>query len=141
MATLRERIEQTQITRPQTSRYDLINRYSVSIASLRNRLKRTVSVDELAIIASKIIDLENRIMAEKNSGCKELEIKRATVEERIKKLRSLLRESKRELRHINKEIDAKIMLYRKELDGRIMLLKDEYNNIIGHIDKNFIDVE
>jgi hypothetical protein len=115
------------------ARFDLINRYMVAIISLRNQLKNASGIDELTLIASKIIDLEQQILVEKTAGYKELEKEKCNVENKIDKIKRELRRLEDDLHSIDNKIDLKVNVYRKALQGRINDLSDQYTNIIDQI--------
>ena len=48
--------------------FDRINRHNVAITSLKNQLKQASSIDELTVLAGKIIELEQQIVVEKTAG-------------------------------------------------------------------------
>lgn len=117
------------------ARFDVINRYNVAIASLRNQLKLATGIDELTVIASKIIDLEQQILVEKTAGYKELEKEKSTVESKIDKMKRELRRLEDDLHTIDNKIDLKVNVYRKVLQNKIDDLSDQYTGIVGQMDQ------
>lgn len=115
------------------ARFDVINRYNVAIASLRNQLKQATGIDELTLIASKIIDLEQQILVEKTAGYKELEKEKTVVESRIDKMKRELRRLEDSLQTIDLKIDLKVNVYRNALQTRIDNLADEYTGIVSQM--------
>lgn len=113
-----------------TTRFDTINRYNVAIISLRNQLKQAAGIDELTILAGKIIDLEQQILVEKTAGYKELEKEKVQVESKIDKMRRELRFLENDLQRIDNKIDLKVNVYRTALQGRIENLSTEYSTIV-----------
>ena len=113
-------------------RFDNINKYNVTIKSLRNKLRSATGIDELTDIASKIIDLENQILAEKTNGYKQLENEKKQVEKKINKLQRVLSKETDKLQQIDNSLEFKLNGYRKKLQLRI----DSLNNdviIMGYI--------
>ena len=115
------------------ARFDVINRYNVAIISLRNQLKQAAGIDELTIIASKIIDLEQQILVEKTAGYKELEKEKNTVESKIDKIKRELRRLEDDLQMIDNRIDLKVNVYRKALQNKIDNLSEEYTGIVSQM--------
>ncbi len=117
------------LTKKENPRFDIINKYNVAIASLRNQLKQASGIDELTQIASKIIELEQQILVEKSAGYKELEEEKKKVEGKVDKLRRDLKRAEDDLNRIGNNIDVKINGYRRALQHKIENLTQEYINI------------
>ena len=115
------------------ARFDVINRYNVAIASLRNQLKQAAGIDELTLIASKIIDLEQQILVEKTAGYKELEKEKNALSSKIDKIKRELRRLEDNLQTIDNKIDLKVNVYRKALQTKIDTLADEYTGIVAQM--------
>lgn len=115
------------------ARFDVINRYNVAIISLRNQLKQATGVDELTLIASKIIELEQQILAEKTAGYKELEKEKSRVESKIDKIRRELRRLEEDLHSIDNRIDLKVNVYKKAIENKIDNLSEEYTSIVDQM--------
>lgn len=113
--------------------FELINRYNVSIASLRNQLKSADTIDQLTVIASRIISLEQKIIAEKCVACKHLYNKRMLIQRKIEDLRRNLNREEQELSHINNLINVKVSGYRKKLNHKMDTLSEEYKSIVEDI--------
>lgn len=122
------------LTRKDNPRFDVINRYNVAIASLRNQLKTATGIDELTSIASKIIDLEQQILIEKTAGYKQLEKEQKEISNKVDKLRRELRRAEEELDLVDNKIDHKINGYRKALQIKIDSLNEDYNVIVENME-------
>lgn len=120
-------------TSTKNARFDVINRYNVTIMSLRNQLKQATGIDELTLIASKIIELEQQILVEKTAGYKELEKEKSTVEIKIDKIKRELRRLEDDLQYIDNRIDLKVNVYRNALQTKIDDLSDQYTGIVSQI--------
>lgn len=118
-----------------STRFDVINRYNVAIISLRNQLKQATGIDELTLIAGKIIDLEQQILVEKTAGYEELEKEKNVVESKIDKIRRELRRLEDDLQMIGNKIDLKVNVYRSVLQNKIDNLSVEYTGIVDQIDR------
>ena len=118
-----------------STRFDVINRYNVAIISLRNQLKQATGIDELTLIAGKIIDLEQQILVEKTAGYEELEKEKNVVESQIDKIRRELRRLEDDLQMIGNKIDLKVNVYRSALQNKIDNLSVEYTGIVDQIDR------
>lgn len=118
-----------------STRFDVINRYNVAIISLRNQLKQATGIDELTLIAGKIIDLEQQILVEKTAGYEELEKEKNVVESKIDKIRRELRRLEDDLQMIGNKIDLKVNVYRSALQNKIDNLSVEYTGIVDQIDR------
>jgi hypothetical protein len=110
--------------------FDKINKYTVVICSLRNQLKTSKNIDELIVLAGKIIGLEQKILIEKTAGYKKLQRARIRAEESILKLNHLLAISEEKLSYVNSIIEFKLNGYKKNLQSKIDILKDDYNSTI-----------
>lgn len=108
--------------------FEKINRYNVAIISLKNQLKTAISVDELTVIASKIIDLEQQIVVEKAIGCRELEKEKKDLINHVSKLRRNIRRAEDDLQRIDNYINLKISGEKEMLQTRIDLLSDEFSS-------------
>jgi predicted nucleic acid-binding Zn-ribbon protein len=115
------------------TRFDVINRYNVSIASLKNQIKQATGIDELTVLAGKIIDLEQQILVEKTAGYKELEKEKSVVEDKIDRIKRELRRLEGDLQHIDNKIDLKVNVYRRVLLNKIDTLSEEYTGIADQI--------
>ena len=109
--------------------FDKINRCNVAIQSLRNQLNQSTNIDELTLIASKIIELEQEIINERARGHKKLERKRKTVESKIDKLQRQLLAAQDELDDLDQTIDQRLNGYRKNLISRIEDLNNEFQEL------------
>ena len=115
------------------TKYDKINKCNVAILSLRNKLKECKSVDELTMIASKIIELEQEVLLERSIRCKKLDKERKKIENKIDKLNRKLDLAKLDLQIIDDKIHIRIESYKKQLEKRMKNLEDEYENISNMI--------
>jgi septal ring factor EnvC (AmiA/AmiB activator) len=113
--------------------FEKINKYNVTIMSLKNQLKASTNIDELTMIAGKIIELEHQIIVEKTAGYKSLEKERKEIENKIDKIRRELKRAEDELARVDGTLDFKLNGYRIALQNRIEVLSDEYNEIAKHI--------
>lgn len=114
--------------------FEKINKYNVAIQSLKNQLKQASSLDELTILAGKIIELEQQIVIEKSTGYKQLEKERKDIEQKIDKIRRELHRAEADLSRINNTLDFKINGYKKTLQAKIDSLGEEYNLLASDID-------
>lgn len=99
--------------------YKLINKHNVKIASLRNQISASKDIDELTMIANKIIDLENEIMLEKNGELKKLEKVKTEAEEKVDTIKRKLKQAEYDLQYIQTTIDSKTNSYKKQLQQKI----------------------
>ena len=109
--------------------YDKINRCSVAIASLRRQLANANDVDELTILASKIIELEQQLTAEKLKTNIVLEKKKTEMERKIDLLRRKLTQAEEELALIKATIKRKRENTKSSLDLKISMLNKEYSDM------------
>ncbi len=109
--------------------FSKINRFNVSITSLKNKLKTCNNIDELTHLASKIVELEHNIMIEKTTGYKQLEKEKKQVQQRIDKIQRTLRTAEHELQRIGNNLDLKLNRYRATLQTKIDALQTEYKNL------------
>ena len=115
------------------TRFDKINRCNVAIRSLRNQLKISNNLDELTLIAGKIIDLENEILSERTIGCKQLTRKKKAIEVKIDTLRRKISTEESKLNNIDNMITLKISKYKEQLETKIEHLSREYNDLYSEI--------
>jgi septal ring factor EnvC (AmiA/AmiB activator) len=107
--------------------FEKINKFNVAIMSLKNQLRSSNNIDELTLVASKIIDLEHQIVIEKTTGYKQLEEEKKTIEYKIDKIRRDLKNAENDLHRVGNNIDLKLVGYKNALQMKIDLLNDEYN--------------
>ena len=120
-----------RLTKKDLPRFSIINKYNVTIKSLRNQLKHATGIDELTNIAAKIIDLEQQVMTEKSNGYKQLAEEKKLIERRIDTLARELSRAKGDLDRVGNSLDFKINGYRKKLQAKIDSLNDEFSTIMG----------
>ena len=96
-------------------RFDLINKYNIAIKSLRNQIKNTKGLDDLTVLADKIIELEHKIMLEKSTGYRKLETSKIAVKNKIDKLQRELANAQNVLTYINSKLDYKINRHSKKV--------------------------
>jgi len=114
-------------------RFERINKYSVTIASLKNQLRIADNIDELNILAGKIIELEQQIIIERSAGYKKLEREKKEIEDKIDKIKRELRRAENDLDRVGNAIDFKINGYKKSLQVKIDSLSEEYNSLVGKL--------
>ena len=105
-----------------------INMLNCSIKSLRNQLKAAKSIDELILITSKIIKLEELIANERLNGYQNLNKKRKDLENML-----TITDSKQlyyELEHVINTLKYKINGYKTILNSRINQLSNDYDDRI-----------
>jgi hypothetical protein len=107
--------------------FSKINIMNCAIISLKNQLKMSKSIDELTLITSKIITLEESIANERLLGYRKLNQKRKDLEMLLKINNSKSTEC--ELEHITAMLKYKINGYKSILDNRINTLSNEYSKI------------
>ena len=107
--------------------FSKINIMNCAIISLKNQLKMSKSIDELTLITSKIITLEESIANERLLGYRRLNQKRKDLEMLLKNNNSKSTEC--ELEHITSMLKYKINGYKSILDNRINTLSNEYSKI------------
>jgi hypothetical protein len=117
-------------------RYEIINKYNVAIASLRNKILQTNGIDELTLLASKIIEMEQQILIEKTAGYKELEKEKKTLENKLDKAKREIQRMEHDKTIINNKINVKINGYKKTLESKIADLSNDYNTLLENMDKN-----
>lgn len=115
------------------TRFELINKYNVAIGSLRNQLKAASSIDELTVIAGKIIDLENQIMYEKKAGYQELQQEKTVIEDKIDKARRELARLETDLQRVGNKLDLKVNGSKIELERSIGDLDREYQTVVKYM--------
>lgn len=108
--------------------FELINKYTVQITSLKNQLKLSNDIDELTIIADRIIELENQIIAEKATGVKVLEKEKKSTLDRIDKIQRELRKAEEELQRIDQTMEFRLVKYKQTLESKIEALSRQYND-------------
>jgi chromosome segregation ATPase len=113
--------------------FDRINRFNVAIVSLKNQLKLSTNIDELTILASKIIELEQQIIVEKTAGYKKLEKEKKEIEDRIDKIKRELKRAEDDLQRIGNNLDLKVNGLRKTLQIRIDSLNTEYDSLVNRV--------
>jgi predicted nuclease with TOPRIM domain len=118
------------LTRKVRARFDVINRYNVTIKSLKNKIKQASGIDELTMLASKIIELEQGILVEKTAGYKELEREKLQIEEKVDKAKRDLQRLESELEHLDNKLDYKVNGYRRVLESRLDNLNKDYNMVL-----------
>lgn len=119
----------------QKPRFDIINKYNITILSLRNKLKNAEGIDELTDIASKIIELEQAIMREKTVGYRRLEDEKKKIKNKIGKLQRELDTAMMELDQLDSKIDHKMNGYKTGLEKKIESLAAEYNGLVKCLNK------
>jgi hypothetical protein len=107
--------------------FTLINRLSVSIASHRNQLLKCDNVQELDLICSQIITLENELLAERKKEITVLSLQKEEILGQIVLLESKLDE-------LNLLIQARIGRYRDAVTYRITQLEDQVSTKRGEMD-------
>lgn len=112
--------------------FERINKFNVAIASLKNQLKNVANIDELTLITSKIIDLEQQIIVEKTAGYEKLEKEKKEIEEKIDRIKRDLRKAEDDLQRVGNNLELKINGYKKTLQTKIDLLNDEYSCLVKY---------
>ena len=110
--------------------FNIINKYNICIKSLSNQLKISTNVNELTVIASKIIELEQEILYEKTSGCLKLKKEKYKINNKIETLKRQINIAEKELQYIESSLDYKINGQKKILNKKIDKLNDEYNDVL-----------
>lgn len=114
-------------------RFDRINKYSVTVKSLRNQLKHAEGLDELTTIASKIVDLENQILIERSAGYKQLEEEKKLIERKVKRLSREISRANQDLERIGNSLEFRLNGYKKTLQGKIEELNTEYSTMLEYL--------
>lgn len=128
------------LTKKENPRFELINKYNVAITSLKNQLKQAEGIDQLTQVATKIIDLEQKILVEKAMGYKEIEEEKKKIADKVDKLRRELKAAENELTRVDNSLDLKVNGYKKALQIKIDNLSQEYINIEQQLnDVNLLD--
>jgi hypothetical protein len=128
------------LTKKENPRFELINKYNVAISSLKNQLKQAEGIDQLIQVATKIIDLEQKILVEKAMGYKEIEEEKKKIADKVDKLRRELRAAENELTRVDNSLDLKVNGYKKALQIKIDNLSQEYMNIEQQLNEvNLLD--
>ena len=128
------------LTKKENPRFELINKYNVAISSLKNQLKQAEGIDQLTQVATKIIDLEQKILVEKAMGYKEIEEEKKKIADKVDKLRRELRAAENELTRVDNSLDLKVNGYKKALQIKIDNLSQEYMNIEQQLNEvNLLD--
>ncbi len=105
-----------------------INKYSIAINSLQNKLINATSLDEILLISDKIIQLEKEIIIEKTSSCKEIEKEKKEIENKIDKIKRDLRKEEDYLKQVDNKLNLKVNSHKKLLENKITFLQSEYNS-------------
>lgn len=128
------------LTKKENPRFELINKYNVAVSSLKNQLKQAEGIDQLTQVATKIIDLEQKILVEKAMGYKEIEEEKKKIADKVDKLRRELRAAENELTRVDNSLDLKVNGYKKALQIKIDNLSQEYINIEQQLNEvNLLD--
>lgn len=114
------------LNRRKQPRFEIINKYNVTIRSLRNQLKHASGIDELTTIATSIVELEHKIMLEKSAGYRQLEKQKKRIKDKVEELSRLLNQAEQELENIDKKLTVKLDGYKDTLQDKINLLNLEY---------------
>lgn len=109
--------------------FDKVNRCSVAIVSLRRQLTNANDINELTLLAGKIIELEQELTTEKLKTTLALEKKKNTVEKKIDLLKRKLLQAEEELALIKATIKRKRENTKNSLDLKISLLNKEYTEM------------
>ncbi len=112
--------------------YEKINKYKVSIKSIKNKIKEANGIDELTVLASKIIELENQIVLEKNKDFLKLEKSKKEAELLVDQAKRKLKQAEYELQHLESTIELKTTKYRKELQLKIESLENDVVSVISN---------
>lgn len=115
-------------------RYEIINKYNVTIQSLRQSIKLANTPDELAAIANKIVDFERKIFLEKTAGYKQLEQERKNIQDQIDKKARELKLLENEKNILNNKIAIKIKGQKLELEEKIATLRKDYELIVESLE-------
>lgn len=110
--------------------FNIINKYNITINSLRNQLKLSTDINELTLIASKIIELEYQILYEKTAGCNRIQKEKKRIVDHIDKMKCKIAIAEKELEYVEKSLDHKINGYKQSLQNKIDILDEDYHNTI-----------
>ena len=128
------------LTKKENPRFELINKYNVAISSLKNQLKQAEGIDQLTQVATKIIDLEQKILIEKAMGYREIEEEKKKIADKVDKLRRELKSAENELTRVDNSLDLKVNGYKKALQIKIDNLAQEYISIEQQLNEvNLLD--
>lgn len=115
-------------------RYEIINKYNVTIQSLRQSIKLANTADELASLANKIADFERKIFLEKTAGYKQLEQERKQIQDQIDKKTRELKMLENEKNLLSNKIAIKIKGQKLELEEKIATLRKDYDLIVESLE-------
>lgn len=118
-----------------TPSFILINKYTVAINSLRNKLKTSESIDELINISGKILELESSILEERKLSYKSIEEEKKKVSLKVKQLEKQLAKACDELDTIENTLQYKVEKYKKSLELSIDKLSKEFSIMSGYLKK------
>lgn len=118
--------------------FEKINKCHVSIKSLRNQLQTSQNIDELTVIASKIIELEHTILFERQIGCQKLNKKKVFIINKIDRLKRQLFIAKNELNNIENILNLKLNKYKEKLERKIEDISIEYEKIVAQSNATII---
>lgn len=121
------------LTKKHKPRFDVINKYNITIKSLRNQLARATDIDELTNIAAKIIELEHAIMLERSAGYRQIEHEQKKLVDRVNTLQRSLQLAEMELSNLTNKLDFKLNGYRAKLEEKVEQLSVEYNRAISSV--------
>jgi hypothetical protein len=113
--------------------FSKINIIKCSILSLKNQLKSAASIDELTVITSKIIDLEQSIADEKLAGYQQLNITRRILEAKLSGMPERSKVIEYELNRVTLTLIHKLNGYKKVLDKKIDTLHTDYDELQKNI--------
>ena len=113
--------------------FSKINILNCSIRSLKNQLKSASSIDELTVITSKILDLEQCIADERIAGYQKLNRLRISLETKIDGLSDRSKPLEYELSCVTLALVHKLNTYRSILDKKITNLSCEYADLTKNL--------
>lgn len=121
------------LTKKHKPRFDVINKYNITIKSLRNQLAKATDIDELTAIAAKIIELEHSIMLERSAGYRQIEYEQKKIAERVNMLQRSLQLAEMELSNLTNKLDFKLNGYRAKLEEKVENLSLEYSRALRSV--------
>lgn len=102
-----------------------INKHIVAITSLRNQLSKSEKIDEITKIRNQILDIEVKILTEREKGLKNLQVRKEQLLQKTAQLQIELDNSKSELDSLNLQITAQTDRYRNSIMKRMLDLEND----------------
>mgnify|MGYP001590598531 CR=1 FL=1 len=103
--------------------FEEINRYNAAIFSLKNRIHRTDDSDELESLHSQVIELENKVLLERNQPASiSLDEHKQKLTKEIERNKKKQQELEKELTNVQNAMHKQVNVIRKQLSEQLQIL-------------------